>query len=402
MLQRLREFLWFCAGADVAIAREVTIAQPALTAAGACVLTTAALAFLSGSYALYFVFQSWWSAVPFGMLWAGIIFNLDRFMVSSIRKQGGLEDVVMAIPRLVLALVIAAVVVVPLELRLFQDEIDEKLPDYRQGQARRSGELSVGPLDTQLTNVSTRIKDIQEELGRIDVQDKVRMADSEGQRLTRAISDLQRQLSDLDAEYGVVIQHKAEAERMRVEEEKGLGPSRLPGQGREYSALTARVREFDQVAVQLNSSLADLRRQRDGYLVELDNYLGRSRVPQLRADLATLEKQRVELERKRMNVLLNLPGEQSRPASLLTRLTLAQQLAAENPTADWAIAFLSVLIALLELSPIMVRLMSSPSAYDARRDAAEKKEVLDAHFCEQRAQAEYECKLRSLRAAPCP
>jgi hypothetical protein len=42
---------------------------------------------LSASYAMYTVFENEFTAVGFGILWGLMIFNLDRYIVSSIKKQ---------------------------------------------------------------------------------------------------------------------------------------------------------------------------------------------------------------------------------------------------------------------------------------------------------------------------
>lgn len=92
---------------------------------------TAELAFISGSYALFFVFDSLVWALAFGCLWSAIIFNLDRFVVSSMRKRDDfLSEIIIAAPRALVAVIISFVIIVPLELRLFQTEIEQKISDH--------------------------------------------------------------------------------------------------------------------------------------------------------------------------------------------------------------------------------------------------------------------------------
>lgn len=69
----------------------------------------------------------------FALLWGSIIFNLDRFLVSSIKKEGPFsKQLSLAIPRFLLAAVLALVIAKPLELRIFESEILEILDDRRQ------------------------------------------------------------------------------------------------------------------------------------------------------------------------------------------------------------------------------------------------------------------------------
>ncbi|OYU85759.1 MAG: hypothetical protein CFE24_00710 [Flavobacterium sp. BFFFF2] len=95
---------------------------------GATVLFTAIFAALSGGYAFFQVFQSVYWAVLFGFIWGLMIFNLDRFLVASIqRKPNSNAHWKAAFPRLLLATVLAVVIAKPLELKLFQKEIQAQM-----------------------------------------------------------------------------------------------------------------------------------------------------------------------------------------------------------------------------------------------------------------------------------
>ncbi|HAT69734.1 MAG TPA: DUF4407 domain-containing protein, partial [Flavobacteriaceae bacterium] len=40
------------------------------------------------AYALYTVFDNYFAAIGFGLVWGLLIFNLDRYIVSTIKKTG--------------------------------------------------------------------------------------------------------------------------------------------------------------------------------------------------------------------------------------------------------------------------------------------------------------------------
>ncbi|MCK7557049.1 DUF4407 domain-containing protein [Chitinophaga sedimenti] len=91
-------------------------------------LFTGLLAALSGGYALWTVFSQWWAALLFGAVWGLMIFNLDRYIVSSMKKRDNIGgEFLMALPRLVLAVIIAMVISKPLELKIFDKEIQAEL-----------------------------------------------------------------------------------------------------------------------------------------------------------------------------------------------------------------------------------------------------------------------------------
>lgn len=95
---------------------------------GATIFFRGLLAALSAGYALWTVFGEWWAAVLFGVVWGLMIFNLDRYIVSGMKKRDRFrQEAGMAVPRLVLAVIIAIVISKPLELRIFDKEIRQEL-----------------------------------------------------------------------------------------------------------------------------------------------------------------------------------------------------------------------------------------------------------------------------------
>src|SRR4051812_35234750 len=85
----LKKFFLICSGAGLEILNrpECSIELNKYMGIGATIFSTAALASLSGGYALFTVFRSIPMAICFGLIWGGIIFNLDRYIVSTIKKK---------------------------------------------------------------------------------------------------------------------------------------------------------------------------------------------------------------------------------------------------------------------------------------------------------------------------
>lgn len=88
MLSRTRRFFLTCSGANQAILTKPSCNTELnkYASIGATVFFTAVLASISSSYALFTVFDSVLIAICFGVLWGLIIFNLDRYIVSTMRK----------------------------------------------------------------------------------------------------------------------------------------------------------------------------------------------------------------------------------------------------------------------------------------------------------------------------
>lgn len=140
---KITRFLWWCAGADAQLLQLCTTSEHIrYQGVGAFVFFTGVLAFMSGGYAIFTVFRPLDPNAPvlipalgglaFGTFWALMIFNLDRYIVSSTGKGDGketisLSELLNAAPRLVMAGLIGVVMSAPIELRLFEREINVEL-----------------------------------------------------------------------------------------------------------------------------------------------------------------------------------------------------------------------------------------------------------------------------------
>lgn len=125
-------FLLFCSG----VSREVLDKCPDSekikhSSIGASVFFTAILATVSSYFAFSLIFDSSWIILGLSIFWGLIIFNLDRYIVSTLRKKGNLFNEMLQIsPRLILSIAIAVVIAKPLELQIFKSEIEQNL--YKQ------------------------------------------------------------------------------------------------------------------------------------------------------------------------------------------------------------------------------------------------------------------------------
>jgi hypothetical protein len=118
-----------CSGADTDILKNSSKAeQTKFAGIGGTVFFTAVMAFIAASYALFTVFDNYYTSVFFGLIWGLLIFNLDRFIVSTIKKSDQKwKEVLQATPRILLAIIIAIVISKPLELKIFEKEINQVL-----------------------------------------------------------------------------------------------------------------------------------------------------------------------------------------------------------------------------------------------------------------------------------
>nr|WP_321227068.1 DUF4407 domain-containing protein [uncultured Psychroserpens sp.] len=162
----LKKFFIICSGADTDILDNCAIGeQNKFAGIGATVFFTALMAFIACSYALYTVFDNAFAAIGFGFVWGLLIFNLDRFIVSTIKKRNNIiDEIIQASPRLILAVIIAIVISKPLELKIFEKEINQVLLEQKndltlanQNQIAAQFTPNVDALSSEILNLQSQI-----------------------------------------------------------------------------------------------------------------------------------------------------------------------------------------------------------------------------------------------------
>lgn len=131
-MNAISRFFWFCSGAHISTLEKHPTEHNKYIGIGATIFFTGLFAALSGGYAMYFVFKGDPAAIVFalffGLIWGLAIFNMDRYIVSSINKSASSgKQVLQATPRILLAIMIGVVISRPLELKIFDKEIRERL-----------------------------------------------------------------------------------------------------------------------------------------------------------------------------------------------------------------------------------------------------------------------------------
>ncbi|TYB74050.1 DUF4407 domain-containing protein [Bizionia myxarmorum] len=126
-----RLFLW-SSGADLKILKQAPTDNNKFFGIGGTILFTALMATFAGGYAFFTAFKSPYLAVLFGIFWGALIFNLDRYIVSTFgvgdgKKTISRQELIEAAPRLLMAMILGFVIATPLELKLFESEINAEI-----------------------------------------------------------------------------------------------------------------------------------------------------------------------------------------------------------------------------------------------------------------------------------
>lgn len=122
---RLSDGLAVLSGARPDVLEAVPGARAKFVALGGVLLSTGGLAVLSAAFAVHMALGVWWPfALLFGVGWGFVIVNLDRMLLVGMAHDSSLKrNLLMAVPRVGLALVLGIVISTPLTLQIFHKEI---------------------------------------------------------------------------------------------------------------------------------------------------------------------------------------------------------------------------------------------------------------------------------------
>ena len=126
-------FLWFVAGADIEMLSFCPLGYKKYEAIGMTILMTSLVGFAAGSSAAwYFTEDALWTLV-FGLFWSLLIFSIDRSLVVTLKKDPYKKSyyVLPLVFRGFLAILVAGIMSIPLELLVFNGFIQNDIENYK-------------------------------------------------------------------------------------------------------------------------------------------------------------------------------------------------------------------------------------------------------------------------------
>ncbi len=174
----LNEFLWLCAGVNRKILLQCPPDWAKYAGQGGLILFTALMAMLSGGYAFFTIFGDVALAIGFGVFWGLLIFNLDRFIVNTMYSDGKYTiswgEFFAGLPRIIIAIFIGIVISTPLEMKIFEDQIETQMvmnniekANIAMEQGRTGNQTNIerrNLLESQRNDITSRLAAANEEL----------------------------------------------------------------------------------------------------------------------------------------------------------------------------------------------------------------------------------------------
>lgn len=136
----LKEFFWWCSGADRPLLRMCPAEHSKYMGIGTVIFFTALMAMVSSLFAISYVFgnhelatnhEKFTVCVVFAIFWGLMIFFLDRFITNTMYSDGKVTiswlELRSALPRILISIFLGIVISAPLELKIFNQEINDYL-----------------------------------------------------------------------------------------------------------------------------------------------------------------------------------------------------------------------------------------------------------------------------------
>jgi Domain of unknown function (DUF4407) len=122
----VKRFMIFSSGARPEILVNCATDESTYVGLGGTVVATAVLAGASMAFALQRAFHASVAvSVALAFVWAAIVFNLDRWLITSQKRMGSVKkQILAAVPRILVSVLFGLVISEPLVLQIFRSELD--------------------------------------------------------------------------------------------------------------------------------------------------------------------------------------------------------------------------------------------------------------------------------------
>lgn len=312
-MNEIKNFFILCSGVDRSILNHAKTDEIKQAGIGATIFFTGIFAFLAAFYAMYTVFFNVWSSLFFGLVWGLMIFNLDRYIVSSMRKrESSFRNILMSLPRIVLAVIISIVIAKPLELKIFESEIKAELITMQQETRKLHEDKLKQRYEGDLTKIDGEIALLK--------------------------GDIEKSKQNFDA---LTKDALGEADGTQGSKIRNMGPIYKA----KYQAAQEAGTEYEKIKTALTPQITTLETRKNDILKNRDN------------DLASMEK-------------TNLAG-------FASRLEAMERISKNSEAIYIAGIFIMLLFIAIETSPIFIKLISERSPYDYVLDKLETEYEMD-------------------------
>ncbi len=358
-------------GADGAVLDHVPTETPRFVQMFFVLAGTALISGISMLFALITGVHIWaWGAVPLAIVWALIIFNLDRFLTASMKStRNGWKLFGLAFPRVIMAALIGIVVAEPMVLQIFHNDIQREVTTTNLAQAQTDqDQLANGPEKQALDAAKQALADLQNQAatgivaGTSNQPASVAAAQSTVDTLTAQMAAAQTVIDQARAIY--------QCELTGAGADSVTGCTGLPGQGSSSDAAKSQLEQaqasYDALSAQLQEANAALSAAQTAGATEaattekMNRDEANAALPAAQATYDTA----LAAYNARAAAVANGNADAE---GLLSQISALNRLGEREPTLAWAHWLIAGLFFMIELLPVLVKVLTSwgnPSIYE--------------------------------------
>lgn len=375
-LNRRRRLPWtrrlaVLGGADAEVLEEVPIETSRFVQMFFVLAGTALVSALSMFFALVTgVGVIAWIAVPIAIVWALVIFNLDRFLTSTMRASTSILKLIgLALPRVVMAAIIGIVVAEPLVLQVFHNDIAREVTSTNITHALSDQKgVTAGPEKKALDAAGKRVSALENQAATgIIAGTSTQSAASVAAQQT--VDELNKKL---DAQQKVIDQARALYQCELTGRGKGsvAGCTGVTGSGASAAAaksqLASAQQSYDALAGKLRDANATLAAADASSTKAVDASAAQNK-KQAQGELPTARTQYRQALQAYNDRAASVAGGNAGAEGLLSQISALDRLSQKEPTLAWAHGLIAALFFMIELLPVLVKVLTSygePSLYE--------------------------------------
>ncbi|MFJ4036545.1 DUF4407 domain-containing protein [Microbacterium sp. NPDC090007] len=309
-------------------------------------------------------------AIPLAIVWGLIIFNLDRFLTSTMRSTKNIFRLLgLAFPRVVMAALIGIVVAEPLVLQIFQNDINREVNSTNVTQALTDQDAVTSGPEKQALDAATAQVSALENQAATGIVAGTSSTSAEAAAAQQSVDQLTQQLA---AQQTVIDQARAVYQCELTGQGAGTVPgcTGIAGDGASSDAAQAQLQQaqsaYDSLSTQLQqaqSTLASANSAGAAAAASSADANKQQAEDQLPAARAQYESALAAYNARVSSVADGNAG----AVGLLSQITALERLSDREPVLRWAHYLIAALFFMIELLPVLVKVLTGfggPSLYE--------------------------------------
>lgn len=358
----VNEFFWICSGANRDILRQCPTEYSKYLGIGGTIFFTAMMAMFSGGYAFFTIFDNPWLAIGFGVFWGLLIFNLDRFIVNTMYTDGkhtiSLKEITLGLPRIIIAISLGIVIATPLELKIFEDEINVEID-----------QLIDVKLDEYIQKDSIQLKQLIHDRNLVSSKRDTILLSSSTQNMYSGVldntNDMIQNIANTkkqnESQRSIWVNRKAQYQKQLNNTTDSLEIVRLK---REIRNCNSQISAYDKSIKKNNGEISGLTENKSDILSQV--------VAQKEADINKCNEEILKLDAKIAEKEENIANAKTTHKEKLDKefrgfqahMLAFERIKAKNDTTKKVALFVMLLLIIIETAPTFFKMMIASGPYD--------------------------------------